>query len=163
MRDIRQDLRERLAVLNGRHLDQETQYQEARDALENAYRDAVAALVREKVAVQQLLAIEEERVRMPAGTVDTRKTAHLISLADFLVTKVHAHGPMNKGQLRAEADLAGYFAAGNGRTFHITLMNITKSGRVTVTQDGRYEFARRQPPTFGGEQQSTEDERQILM
>jgi hypothetical protein len=148
MRDIRHDLRERLAALNGRYLDAMALYQAEREALDNGHRVTITALERERTAVEQLLAIEEERQGFPPAAVQARKTARLVALDDFLVTKVHAHGPMDKDHLRAEANLAGYFAEGNGRKFHITLMNVTRCGRLVRLSDGKYAFPERQPPMF---------------
>ena len=164
MRDIRHDLRERLASISGRYADEMTQYQEKREALDNAHRDTMTALDREKVAVEQLLAVEEERQGILPAAIEARKTARLVALDDFLVTKVHAHGPLDKDQLRAEANLAGYFAEGNGRTFHVTLMNVTKCGRLVHLPDGRYAFPeRRGAALFGGADQTTEDEVQTVV
>jgi hypothetical protein len=157
MRDIRHDLRERLASISGRYADEMAQYQEKREALDNAHRDAMTALDREKVAVEQLLAVEEERQGILPAAVEARKTARLVSLDDFLVTKVHAEGPMDKDQLRAEANLAGYFAEGNGRTFHVTLMNVKRCGRLVQLPDGRYAFPERHAAMlFGSDDQPTE-------
>jgi len=162
MRDIRTDLRERLrTVLAGLH-DAETEYDHQRELLELQYRDRVAALGREKAALEQLLAIEDRR----AGIEPTHDTpaVRLVPLADFLVTKVHAHGPMAKDRLRIEAHAAGYFADKNGRTFHITLRNIERSGRVVRLPDGCYAFRQRDPsPLFGMGEPTGEGGMQTLM
>src|SRR6266699_433869 len=80
MRDIRHDLRERLASISGRYADEMAQYQEKREALDNAHRDTMTALDREKVAVEQLLAVEEERQGILPAAVEARKTARLVAL-----------------------------------------------------------------------------------
>jgi hypothetical protein len=157
MRDIRHDLRERLASIGGRYADELSQYDEKREALEREHRTAIVGLERERIAVEQLLAIEEERHGIPADAVEAGKTARLVPLAEFLITKVYTHGPMEKDQLREEANLAGYFAEGNGRKFHTTLMNITKCGRLVHRPDGRYAFPARHPATlFGSDDQPRE-------
>jgi hypothetical protein len=143
MRDIRQDLRERLAGITARYYEELYEYDLKREALEERRRTIIEALDQERVAVEQLLKVEEERHGASPSEVEARKTARLIPLATFIETKVHAHGPMDKDQLRAEAHLAGYFLDGNGRSFHATLMNIAKSGRVVQLSDGRYAFPER--------------------
>jgi hypothetical protein len=96
---------------------------------------------RERQAVLQLLKIEEDRAQ-PAedekGRAVTRQPA--LSLSEFILTKLHAHGPMTKDQIRAEVDRAGYFdGEATGRTLHLTLMNISGAGgRVCRLVDGRY-------------------------
>jgi hypothetical protein len=154
MRDIRQDLRERLAGISARYFEEMYNYDQKREALEEGHRTTIEGLDQERVAVEQLLKIEEERHGASPSEAEVRKTARLLPLAAFIETKVHAHGPMDKDQLRAEANLAGYFVEGNGRTFHTTLMNITKCGRVVQLPDGRYAFPQRS---------ATEDEMQTLM
>ena len=60
-------------------------------------------------------------------------------LSDFIVTKVLAHGPLTKEEIKNEASLAGYLEETSGRTFHLTLMNVTRSGRLRQVSGGRYE------------------------
>jgi hypothetical protein len=164
MRDIRQDLRERLAGISARYYEEMYEYDQKREALEEGHRKTIEGLDEERVAVEQLLKIEEERQGISASEVESRKTARLLPLAAFLETKVHAHGPMDKDQLRAEANLAGYFVQGNGRTFHTTLMNITKCGRVVQLPDGRYAFPERPTSVLNEDHgPGTEDEMQTLM
>jgi hypothetical protein len=147
MRDIRTDLKERLAAVAGRYADAMVEYDRQREALEEAHSKTIAALDRERAALEQMLAIEEGRTGA-APLTEARRAARLVPLADFMVTKVHAHGPLDKDQLRAEANLAGYFSEADGRTFHTTLMNITKCGRLIRLPDGRYAFPDRQPETL---------------
>jgi hypothetical protein len=164
MRDIRHDLRERLANISARYLDEMYEYDQKREALEEGHRTTIEGLDRERTAVEQLLKVEEERHGASPGEVEARKTARLVPLATFIETKVHAHGPMDKDQLRAEANLAGYFIDGNGRTFHATLMNIAKCGRVLQLPDGRYAFPERPARALDEDHDpATEDEMQTLM
>jgi hypothetical protein len=147
-RDIRRDLRERLAIIDGRYADTIADHVAKHEALEREYRETIAVLEQERAALAQLLDIEEKRYGTLPAAIEAQKKRRLVPLADFLVTKVHAHGPMDKDQLRAEADLAGYFEDGNGRTFHTTLMNITNGGRLIRLSDGRYDFPNREPILF---------------
>jgi hypothetical protein len=161
-RDIRHDLRERLGIIAGRYADAISEYEEKRNALDQNYRETIKALDHERAVIDQLLQIEESRHGGPPADVAIRKTARLVALGDFLVTKVHAHGPLDKDQLRQEATLAGYFADGNGRKFHTTLMNITNGGRLIRLPDGRYAFPQRdQTPLF--EETGETDEPKTLM
>ena len=160
MRDIRSDLRERLAAVQGRYADEMADYVRKCEEMEAAHRKAISDLERELAAIQQILAIEDQR--HDGGTLSEIRTRRpLISLADFIITKVHAHGPMHKEELRSEAELAGYLSDGDGRTFHATIMNITKGGRIIQHQDGRYGFPERQSTLFGTGQ--TEDEMKTVM
>jgi hypothetical protein len=134
MRDIRADLKERLAFLDGRYADEVAKYDQQRDALEAAYRESIQRITRERSAIADLLAIENERAIEPLA-VERPKLAPLM---EFLLAKVCAHGPVDKDQLRAETNAAGYFDEGNGRAFHTTLMNITRGGKVIQLPDGRY-------------------------
>jgi len=144
MRDIRTDLRERLASVLARYSDEITEYNRKCEALEASHKKTLTALAAERAALEQLLAVENERHDIPAPTL-AQKIATLVPLRDFLVAKAQAHGPMEKDQLRAEAKLAGYFADGNGRTFHITLMNVTERVQLAHLPDGRYAAPNREP------------------
>ena len=159
MRDIRNDLRERLASVLARYSDEITDYSRKCEALEAGHKKTLTALAAERTALEQLLAVEDERRGISMPTL-AQKIATLVPLKDFLVTKVQAHGPMEKDQLRAEAKLAGYLADGSGRTFHITLMNVTKRGPLMQLPDGRYAALNRERAMFD---QSQEGEMQALM
>jgi hypothetical protein len=147
MRDIRTDLRERLASVAGCYSDEIAEHNRKLDALEKSHKETLTALARERAALEQLLAIEDERAGIPSPTL-AQKLATLVPLGDFLVTKVQAHGPREQAQLRAEASLAGYLADGNGRAFHITLINVTKCGRLVHLPDGRYAFSEQHAATL---------------
>jgi hypothetical protein len=159
MRDIRTDLRERLADVIERHADTAAEFERKRKALEQEYRGHLDTLGRERAALEQLLAVESERSGTPGPTL-AQKLTTLVPLGDFLVAKARAHGPMEKDQLRAEAKLAGYFTNGDGRTFHVTLMNIKKGGSLVQLPDGRYACPEQQPAMFN---QPEEADMQTLM
>lgn len=139
MRDIRPDLRLRHAAVMGRIADEQADYQRALEVLEANHREQLATLERERKAVEALLIIEEQRDGLPQ--LERAPTRPPLPLGEFLATKVHAHGPMDKEELRAEAHVAGYFNDTiNGRSFHTTLMNIVKHGKIVQTQDGKYAY-----------------------
>jgi hypothetical protein len=144
MRDIRTDLRDRLASVMGRTVDEHDRHMRAQDALDIQHKMEIAALERERKALEALLAIEQERDGVLP--LDRPAARPILPLGEFLKTKVHAHGPMDKDELRSEADIAGYFDdATNGRTFHTTLMNFVKHGKITQLPDGRYAYPERAP------------------
>ena len=135
MRDIRNDLRERLAVIDGMQADEASRYFDERMRIDNDHARALEAFEKERAVIKQLLAIEERR-----GSLPTIPTSFKSPLQDFLITNIKMFGPMNKSELRAAVETAGYFEddEANGRTFHTTLMNITKGGRLQQLPDGRY-------------------------
>ena len=136
MRDIRNDLRARLAAIDGRRVDETHRYVEALETIERDYKALIESLDREKAVVRQLLEIEERReLALPA--LDHRP-ADSIPLLDFQLSTVRTLGPMEKDELRAKAHEGGYFDGASGRTFHTTLMNITKGGKLQTLPDGRY-------------------------
>jgi hypothetical protein len=159
MRDILPDLRERLAAAIEDQAKIAAEFERERKALEQRYRRRLDALGSERAALEQLLAAESERQGIAVPTL-AQKLATLVPLGDFFVAKLRAHGPMEKAQLRAEAKLAGYFTAGDGRTFHFTLMNIKNGGRVVQLPDGRYACPDRKPATL---EQPEEADVQTLM
>ncbi|WP_425907164.1 hypothetical protein [Nitrobacter sp. TKz-YC02] len=141
MRDIRDDLRERLAAIQSAFNAAVDENEAQIVAIQAAYRQKVDAFERERQAVLQLLRIEEERSQ-PAEVKEGQSVARqpALPLSEFILTKLHAQGPMTKDQIRAEVDRAGYFdGEATGRTLHLTLMNISGSGgRVCRLIDGRY-------------------------
>lgn len=159
MREIRPDLRERLEAAIKLQKEERDDFERKLKALEQDHRRRLDSLGRYRAALEQLLAFESERAGVAPPTL-TQKLAALVPLGDFLVAKLQGHGPMEKDQLRAEAKLTGYFAAGDGRTFHVTLMNIKTGGRVVQLPDGRYVCAEREPAMF---EQPEEPDMQTLM
>jgi hypothetical protein len=143
MRDIRADLMDRLGAVMGRTADQHERYARALEALEADHRKEIEDLDRERKALEALLAIEQQR----DGVLTDRPAPRpILPLGEFLTTKVHAHGPLEKEELRLEAETVGYLnEVVNGRTFHTTLMNIVKHGKIIQLQDGKYAYPLRTP------------------
>jgi hypothetical protein len=129
MRDIRDDLSERLRFLNARYADAVGAFMERMDELRRKHKAEIDAIVREREAVEALFSIEQGRLGDdPASQAKARR---LMPLSDFLITTLCARGPMDKDALRAEVAAVGYFTDGaNGRTFHTTLMNLVKHGKL---------------------------------
>jgi len=140
MRDIREDLRDRLAAIqvafNSAGEEHETQI----TILHASYRHKVDALERERQTVLQLLKIEEARACSADEPTKPKALQPALPLAEFIITKLSANGPMSKEQIKAEVERAGYLEGEiTGRTFHLTLMNISGAGgRISKLPDNRY-------------------------
>lgn len=141
MRDIREDLRHRLAAIQSASNAAAEEHEDQMIALQASYRQKADALERERQAVLQLLKIEEARAHSAHDqSQPTNGRQLMLPLSEFIITKLHTHGPMSKEHIREEVDRAGYLdGEGTGRTFHLTLMNISgMGGRVSRLPDGRY-------------------------
>jgi hypothetical protein len=133
LRDIRNDLRERLARLDGAQGDVIATYEEERQRIDDARRKAIEKIESERAAIKKLLEIEEARASaLPSFTSRSEPT---VPLADFLLVKVRTSGRISKDELRAAAEEAGYM---DKRAFHTTLMNITNGRRLHQNADGSY-------------------------
>ena len=143
MRDIVEDLEERLRSVLARYAAEEADYTEARLALEAKHREAISSLNAEQNALEQLL--RSELARTGCTMMQPVLSKPKLSLLDFLLTKLHADGPMSKEEIRRHAQLAGYFADDDrgGRKVHATLMNLLSAGRLHRLPDGRYSFPER--------------------
>jgi hypothetical protein len=140
MRDILDDLKERLRGVLARYADEVASYTEARSALEANHQMAIGSLSAEQAALERLIQVELARTGGQLSEPVLPKPK--FSLLDFLLTKVHADGPIEKEQLRRHAELAGYFADGDagGRKVHTTLLNLVSAGRLQRLPDGKYAF-----------------------
>jgi hypothetical protein len=162
MRDIRDELRERRRTVDARYADETALFIERSEALRHEHRVALESLTKEREAIDALIAIEDRRL----GGVGTSPLADrtLAPLGDFILATVCSQGgPMGKEAIKAEAEAVGYFADGsNGRTFHTTLMNLVKHGKLVWTK-GAYE-ARRVPsyPLFQGDSINDGDTRPLM-
>lgn len=136
MRDIRADLRERLASLDARLSDLVRDYNREKAELDKKFAEQERGVEEERKAASALLAIEDRRygeASAPQVAIPTE------SLTDFLIRHVTAEGPILKEDLRNAAGFRGYFPDGEGgRTIHTTLLNLVRAGRLTETPDGRY-------------------------
>jgi len=149
MRDILEDLSERLRSVAARYADEIADYSEARNALEAKHKETIAALNAEQHALEQLIRLESARSGQaaPAALPPARPK---LALLDFLLTKAHADGPLTKEELRRHAELAGYFGdeGTGGRKLHATLMNLVSARRLHRLPDGRYAFPERPRATL---------------
>jgi hypothetical protein len=140
MRDITEDLRDRLAAIQVAFNVATSDHEDRVMALQTDYRRKTMALERERQTVLELLKIEEARFLPSEQPGISKAKQPPLPLAEFIITKLHANGPMTKEQIRAEIDRAGYLDGEvTGRTFHLTLMNISGAGgRISRLPDQRY-------------------------
>jgi hypothetical protein len=128
MRDIRQDLKERIA---------------AEFARREPHQDALKQIDENVANLQRLLEIEEGRnVNGAQKTAPSRPT---VTLDDYL-TKQLGKGPKTLKELTAAAIAAGYFAGSKespGRAIHGKLLNPMKAGTITrdTDRERRYRMA----------------------
>src|SRR4051794_39674041 len=90
MRDIRNDLQQRLAAVDGRYADAMARYEERLAALHKEYSETITALDRERTVLKELLALECRRDEAtPEGAAAYLQRAQLrLPLVDFIITKV---------------------------------------------------------------------------
>lgn len=118
MRDIRQDLKERIVVEQSRN---------------NGFREALAESDRALDALNQLLAVEESRIAfggvIKVTPVEIPKPPDK-PLQDFALEQLRS-GPKLLDELREAASAAGYPDDGSlGRKIHGALLNPIRAGAV---------------------------------
>ena len=141
MRDIRNDLRERLAAVIAQLVDVRTEYDHDRNDLERRFNEQFTALSNERSSLEIILASESRRQGEDPEFHQKPKDRSLkLPLADFLIYQLKERGPSSKDDLRSAAENHQYFSDGesSGRPIHATLMNLVGSGRVQKTLDGIY-------------------------
>jgi len=79
-RDLRCDLRVRLDIVVNRFAEAVSQYTKKKEELEKDYTTTLAELEAERMATEQLLAIEEKRCGASQANTIPGKTAKLIAL-----------------------------------------------------------------------------------
>jgi hypothetical protein len=131
MRDIRQDLKERL---------------NAAETVRAAAEKQLRAAQNEVDMLTALLNLEASRtVDIVSGP--ERKSPDK-PVADFIMDII-ARAPSTKDEIKDYAAAARYFTVGDspGRIIHATLVNLVRAGRVKALRDGRYAEA---APTLNG-------------
>lgn len=138
LRDIREDLRERLALAKKRANEIDSKFEADLEAVKVRYKIERVEAEAEFRSLRTLLFAEERR----HGASVQQPTAELppLPLADFLEDLIRIKSPRTKNEFREEAITAGYFPDGEntGRMIHMTLLNITRSGRIRDMGDGTY-------------------------
>jgi hypothetical protein len=119
MRDIRQDIRERLDLVEAR-----------RSSLERALK----ALNDEADALMRVLEAEDRRfLREPLATRPDG------AMADFIVSEIDKR-PLSKDEVLQVLERAGYLDGieAPGRSVHLTLVNLRRGGRIRIADDEKY-------------------------
>jgi hypothetical protein len=138
MRDIRNDLRERLGSITGQYADEMVSFEQKRAKLFDEHKSVLEALDRERSVVQSMLDFEDQRAGLD-GDIKISIDRQNVDLGQFILAKIRNYGPIDKDSLRKDATDAGYFSEGTtGRTFHTVLMNLTKYGKIHKTEDGQF-------------------------
>ncbi|MFH6781495.1 MULTISPECIES: hypothetical protein [Methylobacterium] len=137
MRDIRPDLKERLAELDSRMSTLVAEYNRRKNELDKEFAERERELNDERSATGALLAIEQRR--HGDATAPSSPTLTM-GLADFLLNETRKKEMASKDDLRSAAALAGYFPNGEsgGRAVHTTLLNLVRAGRLAEAADGLY-------------------------
>ncbi len=139
MRDIRDDLRERLKAVELRINEEMEQYSSARRELEATHAQRTATLNDQRKALLTILNAEAEGTLEPLEGGKSLATMRL-PLIEYFRTVIFSRGPQTKDDLKEAAIAAGYSdeATGAGRVTHATLLNAVSSGKLVRLIDGRY-------------------------
>jgi hypothetical protein len=130
IRDIRDDLIDRLNSLDARHMQAMMAFAQRYEEMQREHRKEVEAIGREREAIKAMLALEDDRLGEGRGASRAAERS-LMPLGEFIITTLCARGPMEREDIKIEANAAGYFGNGaNGRTFNTTLMNLVKHGKL---------------------------------
>jgi len=150
-RDIREGLRDRIALLQGILDDTQAKFEAERAKRELEHKKTVDGLKGTLTNYRNMLELEESFVRTmtkqgsKVGPDQTHAVQGALSparkppLGDFLISELARHPMLNKEGLRLAAEIAGYFPPnGGGRVIHATIMNLIRAQRVAVDADGKY-------------------------
>jgi hypothetical protein len=142
VRDIRDDLRERLKIVDLRSDEENERYGAARRHLEVEHAQAIQMLQEQRKALLVIINAESEG---SSPEQEIHRPAMRLPLKDYFLTIISTRGPHSKDDLKEAAITAGYFSDGAnaGRATHATVMNITSSGTLRRLPDGRYDWVGR--------------------
>jgi hypothetical protein len=145
LRDICADIRARVTMLEDVMRKEEerfqkeqekaaTEHKERMDGFKDALRGYRNMLVLEEAfAKLKMSSTTEDRIG-PMPEVKIPLPVQRAPLAEFFIAQIKEKGPRSKEELRQAAQAAGYFENdGGGRATHVTLANITRSRRLTLT------------------------------
>lgn len=135
VRDIRDDLIERLEKANADMAMAKTNHDIERRELEQRFNQQFIAISERQKALGTLLD-DENSLLGNRREVQHEVKPFQLPLPDFILNILSAAGSMSKDEIKDAAERAGYESA--GRMVHATLMNIVKSDRVLLLADGQY-------------------------
>ena len=149
MRDIRNDIKERLDEATARRTKIVAEFEQQQQALVMRRTSALSGLEREIATLQNLFDIESRRMGPTVTGPGVPAHQPTLPLADFIVNTTIQTGPRTKDELRALAERAGYFPEGiGGRTIHATTMNLLRANKLAEDEHGRF-APPRVPETIG--------------
>jgi hypothetical protein len=139
VRDIRDELRERLRIVELREAEEQERYSLARRELDSAHASTVATLHEQRKALLTIIDAENENGGLPATPARSLPVMRL-PLMDYFMTIIGTSGPQTKEGLKDAARRAGYFddAASAGRITHATVINMVSAGKVIRRADDRF-------------------------
>lgn len=133
MRDLRPKLRQRIRTIATRQTALVEAYAAETEALDRRFRETREAILAERIAVEDLLRIENRRYGAP------NPPPNRIALADFLALVLRNRQTATKSDLELAAARSGYLDQGSGkRRIHMTLLNLVRNGRARTDGNGRF-------------------------
>ncbi|HXG77972.1 MAG TPA: hypothetical protein VNJ31_01355 [Methyloceanibacter sp.] len=149
MRDLRDDLRQRAAMIEEQVQSAQAQFEQYLEQLKRDHDNRLQDLRAELEAVKVLLNIEQRRhggapapvsaVPVQAAPAQAQRAKPQQPLADFLIRKLGELGPMPKEELEQMAVKEGYFSDGDAeRGVQAVLAYVVKSGHVRQLPNGDF-------------------------
>jgi len=155
--DIRSGLRQRITLLEDMVSDEQTRFNAEQEKAIATHKQTVDNYKSTISSYKRLLDLEEgfakhaEELNAKVGPKQEGAAAAesklpippaQMPLADFFCTKLGQLGAIDKATLRGLAHQAGYFGEDEGgRATHATLVNLVRTGRIFVGDQGLYELA----------------------
>jgi hypothetical protein len=138
MRDIRNDLQERVRLIEDQISSSYAQFEKMIEQLQSEREARVSELKAELSALGKLMEVEHRRManvlplQAPAATE--------VSLADFILQRLSENGPMSKDDLVDLTLKERLFDDGESadRAVHTTLVNIIRSEHLRQLHDGTF-------------------------
>ena len=138
VRDIRDDLLERLNAIEAEMAAARTEYDAERRVLEANFAALFEDIHDRQIAISRILDLEARRMGEPSKRRAPSASAPFrLPLLDYILNFVAGH-KKSKDEIKEAVDRAGY--EGAGRTVHTTLLNMVRAGKLHV-QDDLYEIA----------------------
>jgi hypothetical protein len=137
-REFRDELQDRLAIVDDRDVALQHEYERERAVLEERIGRERRELHEERQALRKLIELEDNRLGIPAPLRSPPK----VDLGEFFLVEILMHGERTKEELKIAAIDAGYFRDGEsaGRSTHATLTNYVRHGRLRQLPGARYDL-----------------------